>query len=81
MQFDNLEPTDTFGLFLAKMQDRKGIPPDLLHIIYCGKKLDDPERTLAEYGFCDECTVHQVCRLRPAAGHQSGSLTKRSLSK
>uniref|UniRef100_A0A0G4GFC9 Ubiquitin-like domain-containing protein n=1 Tax=Chromera velia CCMP2878 TaxID=1169474 RepID=A0A0G4GFC9_9ALVE len=50
-----------------KIQDKEGIPPEQLRLIYEGKQLEDA-RTLLDYGATSECTtIHMVLRLR--GGH------------
>ena len=42
--------------------EHEGISPDSFRLIFAGKSLDD-EKTLAEYGISNDCTVHLLLRL------------------
>jgi hypothetical protein len=54
----------TAGLSIKKLiQDKEGIPEDQMRLIFRGRQLAD-DKTVADYGITDLCTLHLVERLR-----------------
>ena len=55
----NVDANDTIARFKYSIQDKEGIPPDQLRLLFSGKKLED-EKTISYYNIQKESTIHII---------------------
>ena len=59
-----VEQQDWVTSVKGKIQDKEGIPPDQVRLIFAGKELpDEPRVGICEYGIANEDTLHLILRL------------------
>lgn len=64
------DPDDKIGFFKLKIQEKEGIPPCQIRLIYRGKQLEDLY-TFADYNIQKDSTLDMVLRLRGGMFHAS----------
>jgi hypothetical protein len=58
-----VESLDLVATIKEKIQDKEGIPPDQIRLVFSGVQLDD-EKSLLDYNIKEDSTVFMVLRLR-----------------
>ena len=57
------DSSETVETIKQKIQEKEGIPPDQMRLVFAGKQLED-NRTMNDYNIGNDATVHLVLRLR-----------------
>ena len=55
----NVDANGTIARFKYSIQDKEGIPPDQLRLLFSGKKLEN-EKTISYYNIQRESTIHII---------------------
>ena len=58
-----VKPFDTIKSVMYEIQEKEGIPPDQVRVIFGGRQLEY-NRSLADYDIERESTLHLILRLR-----------------